>query len=45
MGTVVVGVVVFGVVGFSAYTLVKNKRRGKSIQCGQDCKHCGGGCH
>jgi hypothetical protein len=26
-------------------SIVKDKKSGKSIQCGQDCKKCGGGCH
>ena len=24
--------------------LIRDKRNGKSIQCGGDCKHCGGHC-
>lgn len=45
MGTFIVGVIVFGIIGLSVYSLVKDKRKGKSIHCGEDCKHCGGGCH
>lgn len=45
MGTVVVGVVVVGVVGLIVRSMVKDKKAGKSLQCGGDCKHCGGHCH
>ena len=42
MGTVIVGVVVVGVVGLIVRSMVKDKKAGKSLQCGGDCKHCGG---
>lgn len=45
MGTYIVGFIVFGGLALAVYNLVKDKKKGKSIQCGQDCKHCGGGCH
>ena len=45
MGTVIVGVVVAGVVGLIVRSMVKDKKAGKSLQCGGDCKHCGGYCH
>lgn len=45
MGTVFVGVIVLAVVGTAVMSLVKDKKNGKSIQCGGDCKHCGGHCH
>lgn len=45
MGTAVVLVIVAAAVGLAVRSLVKDKRQGKSIQCGGDCKHCGGGCH
>lgn len=45
MGTVVVGgilaVVVIAIIG----SMIHDKKQGKSLQCGGDCKHCGGGCH
>lgn len=44
MGTVIVGVVVVGVVGLIVRSMVKDKKAGKSLQCGGDCKHCGGHC-
>lgn len=45
MGTVIVGVIVAGVVGLIVRSMVKDKKAGKSLQCGGDCKHCGGHCH
>ena len=45
MGTVIVGVVVVGVVGLIVRSMVKDKKAGKSLQCGGDCKHCGGHGH
>ena len=45
MGTVIVGVVVVGVVGLIVRSMVKDKKAGKTLQCGGDCKHCGGHCH
>lgn len=44
MGTVVVLAVVVLGVGFAVRSMIKDKKQGKSIQCGGDCKHCGG-CH
>lgn len=45
MGTVVVGAVVVGIVGLIIRSMVKDKKAGKSLVCGGDCKHCGGHCH
>lgn len=45
MGTVIVGAIVVGVVGLIVRSMVKDKKAGKSLQCGGDCKHCGGHCH
>lgn len=44
MGTVVVGVIVIGIVGLVVKSMVRDKKNGKSLQCGNDCKHCGGHC-
>lgn len=44
MGTVVVLAIVVLAVGLAVRSMVKDKKQGKSIQCGGDCKHCGG-CH
>ena len=45
MGTLIVGIVVVGIVSFSIRSMVRDKRNGKSLQCGGDCRHCGGHCH
>ena len=44
MGTVVVGAVLVGVVALIVRSMVKDKKYGKSLQCGGDCAHCGGHC-
>ena len=45
MGTVVVLLVLVGVVGLAIRSMIKDKKAGKSLQCGCDCKHCSGHCH
>ena len=45
MGTVVVGIIVAGVVALAVRSMVRDKKNVKSIQCGGDCKNCGGHCH
>lgn len=45
MGTFVVGAVLCALVGFAVRSMVRDKKNGKSIQCGGDCKNCGGHCH
>lgn len=45
MGTVIVGAVVLVVVGLAVRSIFRDKKAGKSVQCGGDCKHCGGHCH
>lgn len=45
MGTVIVSVILAGAVALAVRSMVRDKKAGKSIQCGGDCKHCGGGCH
>lgn len=44
MGTIFVAVLVAVIVGLIIYSMVRDKKNGKSIQCGGDCKHCGGHC-
>lgn len=44
MGTAVVLVIVIGAVGLAIRSMVKDKKAGKSIQCGGDCGKCRG-CH
>lgn len=45
MGTMVVLVVLTVAVGLVIRSMIKDKKAGKSLQCGQDCSHCGGCCH
>ncbi len=45
MGTIIVGVIVLGVVAAIIRNMIHDKKNGKSIQCGGECKHCGGHCH
>ena len=45
MGTVVTGAVVVVIVGLIIRSMVRDKKNGKSILCGGDCKNCGGHCH
>lgn len=44
MGTLIAGIVVLGVIGMAVKSMVKDKKSGKSLHCGGDCKHCGGHC-
>ena len=45
MGTAVVGIALAGIVALIIRKMILDKKNGKSIQCGGDCKHCGGHCH
>ena len=45
MGTLIVGGIVLLVVALAVGSMIRDKKKGKSIQCGSDCKHCGGHCH
>lgn len=44
-GTFIAGAIVLVFLGFAIKSMIKDKLNGKSIQCGGDCKHCGGHCH
>lgn len=45
MGTTVVAIGLVAVVALIIRSMVVSKKKGKSIQCGGDCSHCGGHCH
>lgn len=45
MGTAIVLLALIGVVGLVIRSMVKDKKAGKSLQCGQNCSHCSGHCH
>lgn len=44
MGTVVVLAVLVVIVGAVIRSMIRDKKKGKSLQCGGDCSHCGGHC-
>lgn len=44
MGTAIVLVILAGIITLAVMSMVKDKKNGKSLQCGGDCKHCGGHC-
>ncbi len=45
MGTAVTGLVLAGIVALVIRSMVRDRKNGKSIRCGGDCRHCGGHCH
>lgn len=45
MGTALIGIILIGIVTLIIHKMIKDKKQGKSIHCGGDCKHCGGHCH
>lgn len=44
LGTLIVGLLLLTVVVLIIFNMIKDKKAGKSIQCGGDCSHCGGQC-
>ncbi len=44
MGTFIVGLILLVIVGAIVLKMVKDKKNGKSIQCGCGCSHCNGKC-
>lgn len=45
MGTMIVLLLLAGGVGLVIRSMTKDKKAGKSLHCGGECKHCGGHCH
>ena len=45
MATFLVGVVLAGIVALIVRSMIRDKKSGKSLQCGGDCGKCGGRCH
>ncbi|MBD5501653.1 MAG: FeoB-associated Cys-rich membrane protein [Lachnospiraceae bacterium] len=45
MGTIVVGLIVLGITALAVRSMIRDKKAGKSLQCGGDCSHCKGHCH
>ena len=44
MGTFVVGAILVIVVCLIVRSMIHDKKNGTSLQCGGDCKNCGGHC-
>ena len=44
MGTIVVLAALAGIVVLVIRSMIRDKKQGKSLQCGGDCSHCGGHC-
>ena len=44
MGTIIVGLLVTAAVALAVRSMIRDKKNGKSLQCGGDCSHCGGHC-
>lgn len=45
MGTVIVLAVLVLIVGLIVRSMIRDKKNGKSLQCGGSCSGCGGHCH
>lgn len=45
MGTVITLAVVAAAASLAIRSMIRDKKNGKSLQCGGDCSRCGGGCH
>lgn len=45
MGTIIVLIVLAIIIALIIISMVKDKKAGKSLQCGGDCSKCGGHCH
>ncbi|WP_294374460.1 FeoB-associated Cys-rich membrane protein [uncultured Clostridium sp.] len=45
MGTFITGVVLIGIIALIIRSMIRDKKNGKSLQCGVGCKHCAGHCH
>ncbi len=43
-GSIIVLIVIVGIVALIVRSMISDKKKGKSLQCGGDCKHCGGHC-
>ncbi|MCM1157218.1 MAG: FeoB-associated Cys-rich membrane protein [Bacteroidales bacterium] len=44
MGTVLVSAILVGIVALAVRSMIRDKKSGKSLQCGGDCSACRG-CH
>ena len=44
MGTIVTTAVLAGIVALIVRGMIRERKKGRSLQCGCDCKHCSGHC-
>lgn len=44
MGTVITGLILAGIIALIVRNMVRDKKNGKSLQCGCNCNHCSGHC-
>lgn len=45
MANIVVGLILIAVIAMVIRSMVRDRKNGKSLQCGGDCSKCGGHCH
>ena len=45
MGTILTAAVLLGLVGVIIRKMIRDKKNGKSLQCGCSCEHCSGCSH
>ena len=45
MGTIIVLAIIAAAVILAVRSMIRDKKNGKSLQCGGDCSRCGGHCH
>lgn len=43
-GSIIVGAVLLGIITIVVRSMILDKKKGKSLQCGCDCKNCHGNC-
>ncbi len=44
-GTILALLIVAALVGLAIFSMIRDKKKGRSVICGVDCKSCGGACH
>lgn len=45
IGTFIVLILLVLIICLVIRSMIRDKKKGKSLQCGGDCKQCGGHCH
>lgn len=45
LGTLITLLILAGVLCLAIYSMIKDKKAGKSLHCGGDCSKCNGHCH